>query len=251
MLRLAGQPDEASQQRAAAMFEELGPQLAEGDPASMRRDLLPLLEEGLKARDGRSRKSAASLLAIIATIRDDSAPLLSEFTPLLSHGLQDADESVRVSCAVALASQKPEPGAAAIAALRTLAERQLERAEPETVLLVTAVSGLAECVKCTDTEGVILKALGGVQDPEPKRRLIMAIGEGASRHPRVVHRLAKIATQEEGKVRLAAVLALGNYGPAARPAIPALRVLLEQSADDAELEQALGSALKRILGGEE
>lgn len=252
MLRLAAMEDEASQQKAAAMFEELGPQLAEGEAAALQKDLLPLLAEGIRSANPRVRKNSASLLATISTVREDGAALLAGVSPLLASKLKDEEESVRVSCAVALASQKPQPGPEALRALKTLAEAQLSAGEGDSLLLVTAISGLSECEKCADAEPLILRALDAKSLPEEtRRRLILAIGEGQSRHAGVIVRLAQIAEKEEGRLRLAAVLALGNYGPAAKTAIPVLRALLEKAEDDGELEQALGSALKRILNVEE
>jgi HEAT repeat protein len=131
-----------------------------------------------------------------------------------------------------------------------LAETQMNAGRVDSLLLVTAVSGLAECERCGNTEDVILRALRSVADPETKRRLILSVGEGRSRHARVIEYFAQAIAKEEGKVRLAAVLALGNYGPAAKAALPALTALLEMAEGDEELEQAAGSALKRILSPE-
>lgn len=183
----------------------------------------------------------------MATVREDGATVLATLTPSLELRLSDADESVRVSAAVALASQKPEPGTAAGVALARLAERQMREDEPDLMLLTAAISGLAECLKCAGAERAILKSLDTVTGEESRRRLILAIGEGRSHHAAVIERLTRIAQKEEGRVRLAAVLALGNYGPPAKSAVPVLTSLFEKAAEDTELEQALGSALKRIL----
>jgi hypothetical protein len=251
MLRLAALEDEASQRKAAALFEQLGPQLAESEADALSKELLPLLQQQLRSPRPRERKNAASLYATLATVREDGAALLAPATPLLSSRLSDEEESVRLSCAIALASQKPQPGPAAIQALEALASAQIKLGAKDPVLLVAAVSGIAECADCPQAEPVILRALSAVADPESLRRLVLAIGEGRSRHPGVMKRLAEIAEQQEGKLRLAAVLALGNYGPAAKAHVPVLRALLAKAEEDAELEQAIGSALTRILSPEQ
>lgn len=246
LLQLAALEDEASQQKAAALFDELAPRLGGDEASVLERELLPLLQEGLQSPSGRMRRNAVSLAATLATLRPDSAALLGGFTPMFAKALNDEEEPIRVSAAVALASQQPEPGPGAIPLLIQLAEREMKQAAKDPLLLITAIGGLAECAACDNAESPILRSLDFVQAEEPRRRLIMAIGEGQSRHARILFRLAEIAGRETGKPRLAAVLALGNAGPAAAEAVPVLRALLEKVGDDGELEQAVNSSLKRI-----
>jgi hypothetical protein len=247
MLRLAASESSADQQRAGEMLEELGAQFAQGDAHSIRRELLPLLTQALKSPKTLVRQNSVSLLATIATVREDSAQVLEGTAPALAACFTDKDEEIRLSAVIALASQQPTPPHAAIAELRKLALTQLA-GKPDQTMLAAAVSGLAECVKCPEVEPVILQALDATKEPESRRRLIMAVGSGRGEHPRVLQRLAQLVSSETGKPRLAAVLALGNAGPDAQFALPVLEGLAGKVEDDPELEQATMSAIRRIKG---
>ncbi len=83
------------------------------------------------------------------------------------------------------------------------------------------------------------------RDPAVREQAAKALGALGRRSPAdVVKPLAEVLQDENAKVRLAAVIALGSIGPNAQEALPALKLLLEDG--DGGVRRAAVGVIRRI-----
>jgi HEAT repeat protein len=154
--------------------------------------------------------------------------------------LADRDKFVRWAAARTLGRIGPVKGVTAMPALTLLlTDPDLDVRLAATVALEhwgvaaqPAVPDLCRIVRATDPELRLaaIRALGAIGGPEG--RLILAELTAATADP-------------DTRVRQLAIQTLGQFGPLARDAVPALRWALRD--EDAQVQKAAGQALLNIL----
>jgi HEAT repeat protein len=96
----------------------------------------------------------------------------------------------------------------------------------------------------------LAEALKKDTDAGVRRASAQALGMIAPSPPeKYVPLLADALMDKNLEVNLAAVTALGRYGPEAKSALPAIREFSNAKGNDKKLKQIIGAAIKEISGG--
>jgi HEAT repeat protein len=206
------------------LLEQLGPPGKERLP-----EVLGLLDRGASVD--------AKLFALEALIK--AGPDEPKALPALATALKDPEARVRERAARALG----EFGPAAQAAFPTLVElvKGDDAAARKTALAVLDKLGPPGKERLAE-----LKALLDRKAPlEARQYALTALGKLGGDAVGAVGVLAEAMQDPEAKIRVRAAAALGDLGPAAREAAPALRAVLRKS-DDVELLNAALAALTTV-----
>jgi HEAT repeat protein len=195
--------------------------------------------DALGSPDAESRRHAAHALGAIG-------PGAGAATPALVPILTDPDRSARVEAALALAKMAPA-SRAAVPALG----RALEDAEP--VVRVDAAFALFRLgAEARPAVPALVKALADpANDTNPgvfvfttRELLAQALGRASAGTPDGVPALTAALDAGTEPMRLAAIRALGEVGPAAQSAGPQLRALLRDNSD--QIREAVAETLRKV-----
>jgi len=180
-----------------------------------------------------NRRAAVDFLEML---EDAAAPAV----PALIGALSDSDIFVRWSAARTLGRINAKAGAQAVPALA------LALSDPDLDVRVTAASTLEAYGPAARAAIPALADGAGRGDPEFRRAAmyaLQAIGSEASRA--ALPNLIVDLRSDDPRVRRTAAETLGHFGAAARNAVPALRLALQD--EDADVRQAASDALLSIV----
>jgi HEAT repeat protein len=109
--------------------------------------------------------------------------------------------------------------------------------------------GQVQAMYVKDCIDPLAEALKKDTDAEVRRASAQALGLIAPSPPeKYVPLLSDALMDKSLQVNLAAVTALGRYGPEAKSALPALREFAKTKGNDKKLKQMIAAALKEISG---
>jgi HEAT repeat protein len=204
-----------------------------------RTEAIEVLREALKPPHQSSTLTTARAAEALGRFGADARDAIPELVALL--GRQEAD--LRESAAGALGSIGPPAKAAVPALTRLLEDQDLRIRARAAVALwrITARSGPAVPVLAKVLNAPELRQVNG---PQPLPAVPMEVAPGV---PAIVERFTSTATMPEESLPALVAHALGEMGPAAKPAADALREVARDP--DERIRTAAAAALKKI--GEE
>jgi predicted Zn finger-like uncharacterized protein len=180
----------------------------------------PALREALRDRAAAVRVQAAFSLARVQEHNDEAVPVLLE-------ALAEADARVKAVAAYALGAlhaDGPDVVPALAAALKAGDARVREKA-------AFALGVLADTPAARKAAPALAEAVRQEWDPWARVHQALALLKipGGAQSPGLAGSLAALLKVDQAEVREAAAAALGEMGPAARDALPALRTALKDA----------------------
>lgn len=256
-----GQPGLRSQEPLAALFEGLkstdlesknrasqalhayAVNWIEQDPATMRK-AFPAVMAALDDYDDGVRIQASAFFGVIGMLRrHDGRAILGTLELDLIERFNDPQPRVRTNLISAISSLEPAPAylAEAIEAF----ERHLN--DPDFGVRGRALLGLARVAPDSPSAAAaIVSLLDRTDDPEARGGLIQRLAFARPRHPAIVRKLIEQLNQDHRQLRLDSVQALGQIGPPAAEALPALRAISLDPSTQPELRQGVEGAIRSI-----
>lgn len=181
-------------------------------------------------------------LQIAATADEADARRLADVAPALVERLADPDPRVREAAANALALVAPHTPERAAGALVARLD------DPEPSVRAAAAEALGSLASAGRTAfDALLDALLDDPDGSVRKAAARSVGRVAAGRPDGVNALTAALGDESEFVRAEAARALGDLGPAARSAAPALRSLAETPGESEVVRRNAESALHRVL----
>jgi HEAT repeat protein len=210
-------------------------------PQEIEKDL-PVLMKGLNDSDDEVRRAASGLsysillgLAYNTSTQDRKAEITDRMVPDLIVRLEDADAKVRENAALAISLINPPPSNAREPMLRLLRDQnQIKRIALSTLGRIRPVN-----------QDVIIGILNVInEDSTLKMEAIDSLGELEVGDKAIVAALSNALSDNSEYLRMAALKALMNIGPAA---IDAAAVVAEKAKNSSELEMVRIAAISTLF----
>ncbi len=232
-----------SKNRASQALHAYAVNWIQQDPATMRK-AFPAVMAALDDDDDGVRIQASAFFGVIGMLRrHDGRAILGTLELDLIERFNDPQPRVRTNLIAAISSLEPAPAylAEAIEAF----ERHLN--DPDFGVRGRALFGLARVAPDSPSAtAAIVSLIDRTADPEERRGLIQRLALARPRHPAIVRKLIEQLSHDHHQLRLDSVRALGNLGPPAAEALPALRAILLDPSTNQELRQVAEAAIRSI-----
>ena len=185
-------------------------------------------------------KARRAAMDFLATLEADATPALDEIV----RALNDADRFVRWSAVMVLENIPVEKRGAAVPGLTQLLGDTDLNVRLEAIKALSALGPNA-----TSARIALVQAIdhGDVESRVQAMRAAETVGGAAETEP-FIRALTSALSHNDARMRRSAAEILGRQGPAARPAVPALRRLLGD--EDDEVRARANEALLSILEGD-
>lgn len=208
------------------------------------KDDLAKYTSNLTSEDVDLRRAAAKALA-------DLGPDAKPTTPHLIKAIGDRDKFVRRFAAQALGSIDADPKIAVPALVKAMDDEDKEVVEAAVRSLAkmgpAAVPALTTGLKSTNHQVKLLCVQGLGRIGAPAKSATSALTEVFNAPPVRVRGVDRVAAENQRMaLRKAAAEALGNIGPDAKDALPALKAALEEQVRDREFRMMVNAAIRKI-----